>query len=101
MTQKLLPEMEESVRLTLRLMARLDSELEQLDEERKKAVQRVAETFKGRRSEKKVQRTHARRGIEIQTRMKYEELVRLYGDPAAENQAESEAVTEAGHESVD
>ena len=101
MTQKLLPEMGESVRITLRLMARLDRELEQLDEERKKEVQRVTETFKGRRSEKKVQRTSIRRGIEIQTRMKYEELVRLYGNLASETQAESEAVTEADDESVD
>ena len=101
MTQKLLPEMEESVRSTLRLIARLDREMDQIDEERKREVQKVVDSFKSSRSDKKTQRTNAQRGIEIQTRMKYEELVKLYGNSASENQAESEAVTEAGHASVD
>ena len=67
MMQKVLPEIEESVRCTIRLIARLDREMDQIDEERKREVQKVVDSFKSGRSDKKTQRTNARRGIEIQT----------------------------------
>ncbi len=98
--QKLLPEMEESVRSTLRLISRLERELEELDEQRKKEVQQVAEKFKGRRSEKKTQRTQARRSIETLTRMSFEELEKVYGNSAPEIVAESELEQAVDHESA-
>ena len=100
MTQKLLPEMEESVRSTLRLIARLDREMDQIDEERKREVQKVADSFKSSRLDKKTQRTNARRGIEIQTSMKYEELEKLYGNSASETQADPETDVGVGHDTV-
>ena len=48
--------------------------MDQIDGERKREVQKVVDSFKSSRSDKKTQRTNARRGIEIQTCMKYEEL---------------------------
>ena len=94
MAEQLLPEMEANVHSTIRAIAKLDQEIGELEKQRKAAVRRIADDFKSRRSDNKTQRTNAKRGIEIQTRMKYEELVRLYG----ETSTEAEAVVEVGHE---
>ena len=83
--------MEESVRCTIRLITRLDREMDQIDEARKREVQKVVDSFKSSRSDKKTQRTNPRRGIEIQTRMKYEELEKLYGNSASQTEADPES----------
>ena len=89
MTHKLLPEMEANVRSTIRAIAKIDQEIRELEAQRKAEIQRIADSFKFRRSDKKTQRTNAKRGIEIQTRMKYEDLVRLYGETSTEVEPES------------
>ncbi len=98
-----LDSLEEATRNSAVQMIRaLNGQLAGLDEERNKKVVAVRAEYVERRKALRVKRTDWLRRVKgLLKKEEYEKLAKASKNGTSENQAESEAVTEAGHESVD